>query len=417
MRDLRSRGFALLLAGEAIDAIGTWVGVIAIWGFAAFKFHASAGDVAMLLVVLSVPPALLGPALGVPIDRFGPKRMLVLAALLGALNTLALTQAHTFLAVVLLALPLGVVEGLANASINALPPRLVPDEQLVRANALLGGAQDFAIVIGPLVATLIYGWWGLGGAFAFDAATWVVCAVVATRIRLEPHVREPSERSTWHELVDGLRLAVRRVGVRWTLVTATSVYSLWAVFGVLEPLYVREVLHESASTFALLQTTYGVGIVIVSLGIARWGAEIAKPTAPALAMTASGITAALYVGTRVLPIAFVGVFLWGALTAFFFVPTRTLLQRFTPIEYHGRVLALNDSLEGTVAIVVSPLTALAVGMVGVQALGVAGGVITLVGGLFIVRAVRGVPVPEAGPVDPTAGSPRDAVALGGPAPG
>src|SRR3954454_20771935 len=147
---LRVRGFGLLLLGQAVNATGSWVAIIAIWGFAAFKFDVGPGDIALLFVVLSVPGALLGPLLGIPIDRLGPRRTLVLANLLGVVDSLLLTQADSYLAIILLALPLGLIEALAAASLDAIPPRLVADAQLVSANALLGGAQDLAIVVGPV---------------------------------------------------------------------------------------------------------------------------------------------------------------------------------------------------------------------------------------------------------------------------
>jgi hypothetical protein len=59
MRVLRVRGFALLLFGQAVSETGNWIAVIAIWGFASFKFDVGAGDLALLFVVLSVPGALL----------------------------------------------------------------------------------------------------------------------------------------------------------------------------------------------------------------------------------------------------------------------------------------------------------------------------------------------------------------------
>ena len=94
MRVLRVRGFALLLLGQAVSETGNWIAVIAIWGFASFRFDVGAGDLALLFVVLSVPGALLGPLLGVPIDRLGPRRTLLIANLLGVVDALALTRAE-----------------------------------------------------------------------------------------------------------------------------------------------------------------------------------------------------------------------------------------------------------------------------------------------------------------------------------
>lgn len=415
MRILRVPGFGPLLAGEAVNAVGNWVAIIAIWGFAAFQFDAGPGDLALLFVALSIPGAFLGPVLGVAVDRLGPRRTLMVANLFGVANALALTQADSYRAVIVLALPLGLIEALAATSLDALPPRMVHDDDLVRANALLGGAQNLAIIVGPVVAALVNARWGLAGAFVADALTFLVGAAVAAGLRVE-HVAAEEPESTWRELRGGLSLVRRTDGLRWTLAVATVAYSTWALFGVLEPLYVRDVLGRSDSVFALLQTVFGVGLVGAGLAIAALGDRVARPRVVATATILSGATAALYLGTHSLVVAFVGVFLWGIDVAFFYVPAKTLLQRYAPIVAHGRVLALNQSLEPLASIVVPPLAALALGVVGVQQLGVAGGLLVAVAGLVALRLARRLPVPSAGPVDPTAGTPKDAVALGGPAP-
>jgi MFS transporter, DHA3 family, macrolide efflux protein len=418
MRVLRTRGFRLLLAGEAVNATGNWIAVIAIWGFAAFRFDAGAGDLALLFVVLSVPGAVLGPLLGVPIDRLGPRRTLILANLLGFANALALTQADSYTTVILLALPLGLIEALASASLDALPPRLVADEDLVTANALLGGAQDLAIITGPAVAAAVNAQWGLSAAFVTDALTFLVGAAVAWPLRVEHHVDRAAEDSTWSEVRAGLRLARRTDGVRWTLGVATGVYLLWGLFGVLEPLYVRDVLHESDTVFALLQTAFGVGLVGAGLTVAAIGDRIARPRFVAMATIFSGGTAALYVGTESVAIAFVGVFLWGAGIAFFYTPAKTLLQRYSPVAFHGRVLSLNQSLEPLASMVMTPVAAVALGAVSIPVLGAVGGAFAVGAGVVALRSSRGLgPVPPITQTDPTAGSARDAIALGGPAPG
>jgi MFS family permease len=405
-----------LLAGQAVNAIGNWVAIIAIWGFAAFEFDAGASDLALLFVVLSVPGAFFGPVLGVAVDRIGPRRALILANLLGFVNALALTQADSYVMVIALALPLGLIEALASTSLDALPPRLVADRDLVRANALLGGAEDLAIVIGPIIAALVNVRWGLAGAFAADAVTFLVGAAVAFRLRLE-HLAPAESESAWRELGLGLSLARRTDGLRWTLVVASITYTLWALFGVLEPLYVRDVLGESDSVFAYLQTVFGIGLVGAGLTLAALGDRVARPRYVAVATIVSGATAALYLGTESLVIAYVGVFLWGIDVAFFYVPAKTLLQRYAPAAAHGRVLSLNQSLEPLAAVVMTPLAAVAVGVVGVRELGVIGGAIAAVAGVIALRfASRLGPVPRPGPVDETAGTSRDAVALGGPAP-
>ena len=417
VRVLRVPGFLPLLTGQAVNAIGNWVALIAIWGFAAFRFDAGAGDLALLFVVLALPGAFLGPLLGVPIDRLGPRRALVLANFLGFLDALALTQANSYQAIILLALPLGLIEAMATASLDALPPRLVHDRDLVRANALLEGAQDVAILVGPAIAALVYARWGLAGAFLADALTFLVGIAVALPLKIGPVAREAAG-STWRELTAGLGIIRRARGLQWTFAVATCTYGLWSLFGVLEPLYVRDVLKQSETTFALLQMVFGAGLVGSGLLLAALGDRMARPRYVAVAMIVSGATAALYLSTRSLTVAYVGVFLWGVDVAFFYVPAKTLLQRYTPVAAHGRILSINQSLEPMTEIVMAPLAAAAVGLLGVRLLGVVGGAI--VAGLGVVAfllALRLAPPPPAGPVDPTAISSRDPIALRGQAPG
>ncbi len=406
----------MLLLGQSINAIGNWVAIIAIWGFAAFRFDAGAGDLALLFVALSVPGAVLGPLLGVPIDRLGPRRTLVLANGLGFLDALALTQAQSYEALIVLALPLGLIEALASASLDALPPRLVDDDDLVSANALLGGAQDLAIVVGPVLAAAVNVRWGLAGAFVADAATYLVGMAAALPLRVSTVASTVG--STWTELREGLSLVRRTPGLRWTLGVSGTTFLLWALFGVLEPLYVRDVLGESDTVFALLQTVFGVGLVGAGLTLAKIGDRIARPRYVAIATIASGATAALYLGTSSLPVAFVGVFLWGVDVAFFFVPAKTLLQRYAPTSTHGRVLSINQTLEPLADLGMAPVAAVLAGALGIQLLGVVGGVAAAVAGAVALRRIARLgPLPPPVPPDPTAGTARDAIALGGPAPG
>jgi predicted MFS family arabinose efflux permease len=180
---------------------------------------------------------------------------------------------------------------------------------------------------------------------------------------------------------------------------------------------VRDVLGETDTVFALLQTVYGIGLVLTGLALARIGDRIATPRYVAVAVVLSGLTAALYLGTESLVVAFVGVFLWGVDVAFFYVPAKTLLQRYAPAAFHGRVLSLNQSLEPAAGILMTPLGAVALAFVGVQLLGVIGGALATLGGLWLWRRSRTLALPPRVPLDPRAGTSRDAIALGGAAPG
>ena len=397
MRLLRQGPFARLFAGSALNALGTWATIIALWGYAGVHFHVGPSGIALIGLAWSAPAALLSPFAGVPVDRFGPKRVLVCSDAVGVVSALAMVGAGSFTVLVALALLAGTVEAVGRPAAMALPARLVGPDDLLTANAMIGAAEQSAIVFGPLVGSAAIAVWGIRAAFLIDAATFVVGALAVASVRMNPLGSDgrlgrragPPLRAAWRDVRAGLALARRIDAVRRTLLLAVAVFMSWGAFFVLEPLYVRTVLHRSPALLGLFQTAFGTGLVLSSLALPRLGDRLVSVRALAVAVGLSGVAAIVYVGTRSVPVAFVGVFGWGVDVAFFMAPMQTLLQRSTPAEAQGRVLALASAAEGVGGLAAIPLAGLAVGLIGVSGTGaVVGGAAVAIGAGAWWAAVR-----------------------------
>ena len=393
MRWLRSPRFLLLLVGQAVNGIGSWAALIAIWGFAAYRFHSGPTEVALLALCWSAPAALLGPLLGLPIDRLGPRRVLIAAYAGSALSALLMATAGSLRQLGAFAFVYGTFKAFSFPAVDALPPRIVDDADLLTANAWLGAAQESAIVFGPLVAAAAIGAAGFRAAFVVDAATYLVGIAVVVPLRLSPltpRARVPLRR----EVAEGFLIAARRPLVRYVMTLSVPVFLTWGAFVVIEPLYARDVLHRPASQFALFQVAFGIGLVLTGVLIPRLGERVAGPRALAVSVLLSGIAAAIYVGTHSVAAAYLGVFLWGVDVAFFSAPSRTLLQRGAPVEAHGRVLALQRTLHSVGDLLAVPLTGLAIGAVGVQPAAFAvAGLVLVAGAVGYVAAPRALAEP------------------------
>lgn len=368
MHLLRTRSFLLLFLGQALNGIGSWAALVAMWGFAAYQFDSGPSQIALIGLAWSVPAAIVGPVAGVPIDRFGAKRVLVGAYLAGAASAVAMSFATSYGQLVGLGVLLGLAKAFAQPAADTLPPRLVEDEDLLAANALLGASSESAIVFGPLVAALAIAVWGLRGAFLVDAATYLVgiAVVLPLHLRRLDEERVVGDSTLRDDIREGLALVAQRPVLRFTMLLSSIVFVTWSTFVVVEPIYVRDVLERPASFFAVLQTAFGIGLVATGLLLPRLGDRVAGPRALSLSVLLSGLTAALYVGTGVAAVAVAGVFLWGVDVAFFSAPSRTLLQRHSPPAAHGRVLALYRTTHSAADVVALPLAGLAAGVAGVQ---------------------------------------------------
>jgi predicted MFS family arabinose efflux permease len=387
---LRQPRLALLFAGGALNAIGSWATLIALWGFAAYKFHTGPEGIAMLGLAWNVPGAVIGPFAGAPIDRFGPKVIMASSDLAGMATAIAMAFASSYATLVALAVAAGVVQSVARPASTSLVPRIVDRDQLLAGNSLMGVAQQSAIVFGPLAGSVAINAWGIKAAFIFDAATFLVGVVTVLPLRLRPLDAQDDQTSAGRDLLAGWRIARSVRDVRHSLLLAGAVFCSWGAFVVIEPLYVRDVLHRSPATLGFLQTVFGIGLIGTTALLPRIGDRVVSVRALAIAVTASGAAAAVYVGTKSLVVAMAGVFIWGVDVAFFMPPMQTVLQRSTPADAHGRVMALAATVNGVGNLVAIPLTGFIIGAVGVSHTGSFVGLFAAAAGIaaFAVTANR-----------------------------
>ena len=366
MRLLRQPRLALLFAGAALNEIGSWASIIAFWGYAAYRFHSGPEQIALVSVMWSAPGAFFGLVSGWPIDRFGPKATMIAANVVGMGTALGMVWATSYGALVGLVLASGVVEAFGRPAATSLPPRLVDGADLLAGNALMGMTTQLAIVIGPLVASVAISLWSIRAAFVVDAATFVAGTLAVLPLRLRPLPERDGTGTEPGDVLAGVKLAWRNVTVRRTLLLGAAVFCSWGASMVMEPLYVRDVLHRSSATFGWLQTVFGLGLIGMTLLVPRLGDRVVTVRALAATAGASGAAVALYLASGMLAPAAIGVFFWGALTGLFLPPLYTLLQRCTPADSHGRVMATAGTVNGLAGLVTTPLAGLAVAAVGIR---------------------------------------------------
>lgn len=348
------------LVAEAASAVGTWATIIAIWAYGAYRFDATAADVARFGIAFSVPAILLGPFVGSLIDRLGPKAVLAASKVVGTLAALALLAADDFATLTALSAMHGVASALGIPALQTMPPRLVGEAHLARTNALVSLTDELAIVLGPVVGGVAIALFGFRGAFLVDAATFALGLVVLPLVRLRPAAvddgAEAATPASFRAAFAGIAYVWTRPRLRRLVGTVASVHLLYGVALLSEPLYVRDVLGRSPDLFAALQTVFGITLVAGGLLVARAGDRLASFRFVALGAAASGAAAVVYLGTPFVGVAFTGVVLWGAVTAVLSGPSRTLLQRATPESHHGRVLAtdfLASSTANLIGVVVA----------------------------------------------------------------
>jgi predicted MFS family arabinose efflux permease len=394
---LRNPRFAALLVAEAVNSIGSWASAIALWGFAAYRFDATSGQVSLLIICWSVPVAVLGPPLGVVVDRLGARRALILAYLLGAGAALGLAAANSLLVLDLLAVLAGCARALAGPASSALPPQIVAPDALISANSLLGGATEFGQVLGPLVASAALALSGFRAAFLVDAATFAIGVAALLPLPSRRPAREA--RAPWlSELVDGFRIVVRQRSLRLMLLIGAAVSFTSGAFLVVEPLYARHVLHRPPSQFALFEAAAGIGAILTGLVLPQLTRFLEWRGTLSVAAVAYGLTACLFVGTTWVAVAYTGAFLWGVSGMVFGVVVVTAIQRLAAVETHGRVFALDSALGSIAETVGLAIAGAAIALLGVRLGAFVLAAVTIIAGLVTAPTLAECLRPDVGAV-------------------
>lgn len=353
----RDPRFGLLVAGETVNSIGGWASAIVLWGFAAYRFNAGPSAVAVTILCWAAPPTVLSPLMGLYIDRIGPRNALVAGYCGAAGAALTMAAAGSLTVLDLAAVAYGILRALTGPAASALPPRIVADDDLLAANALLGTAASVGQVAGPLAASAALALSGFPAAFLVDAASYLIGAAVVAPLPLRPAPAPETETETapgagrpgWRrELVAGVGLVVRGRTIRLVMAVSAAVTFTSASFLVVEPLYARQVLHRPPSQFALFEAAAGAGAILTGLVLSRVQARLSGEGVLMASAAGYGLAAALFTGTTWVPVAYSGAFLWGAAGTVFGTVAVTALQRAAPVHAHGRVMSLNATLQSWV---------------------------------------------------------------------
>ena len=186
LRALDARDFRLLWASEAISVVGDQFHFVAL-SWLVISLTGSGLALGAVLIAIAVPRAVLLVPFGVLADR-RPSRTLMLAAhlirgaVVGAIAALVLTGAASIPLLALLGAIFGAADALYMPAQQAFLPRTLEVERLPSANAMLQGTYQLASIVGPPIAGAVIAVSTTGVAFAVDATSFVLAAIVIAMI-------------------------------------------------------------------------------------------------------------------------------------------------------------------------------------------------------------------------------------------
>ncbi|MHB1314224.1 MAG: MFS transporter [Christensenellales bacterium] len=386
--------FITIWSGQAVSILTSSVIQMAIIWYITYK-TGSAAILSLSTLAAFVPQAVLGPFIGVLIDRWDRKKTMILADAFIALSSLALV-ASGFSGEIPVGLIMAVLfsrsvgTAFHTLALQAVTPLFVPREQLTKYAGYSQSFESISLIASPALAALLYGFWSLGAIILLDVGGALVAAVTLGAVKI-PKVQAEKEAqppNLMREAKEGIRILKKEQGLP-RLLFISAVYAMICFpIGTLYPLMIINYFGGTYVASGIVEVVFSAGLLAGSLALGVWGGRINKMNAITASIAAYGL-GLLFAG--LLPrsglVVFIALSLMMGLSAPFFTGVLTsIFQMKIKEEYLGRVLSLLSSL----SMVAMPLGLILSGTfaetIGVEKWFFISGCITVALSLFSLRA-------------------------------
>jgi DHA3 family macrolide efflux protein-like MFS transporter len=311
-------GFTLVWIGQIVSLLGTAMSQfgLTLW---AYDVTGKATPLALIGFFFLTPMVVLGPFVGVLVDRGNRKLLMMVSDLAAALVTVVVfilyaTNTLQVWHLYATATISGIFQGFQWPAYSAAITLMLPKEQYARANGMLAMAGNASEVFAPLLAGALMGPIGLGGVLVAD----LVSAAVAVGALLVVHVPQPlrteagraGKGSFLKEALYGFRYIFARpslLGLQTVFLVGN--FFVGMAYAVLAPMILGRTGNDRL-IFGSVQSAGAVGGVMGGLVMSAWGGPKRRVHGVLLGWFCSGLLGQTVLGLgRALPFWVAGSFL------------------------------------------------------------------------------------------------------------
>lgn len=377
--------FFTIWGAQAISMFGTSLVQFAlVWWLT--QATGSATTLAIAAFAALLPNILLGPLAGALVDRWDRRLVMIVADVVAALGVLALAALfasgsmqiwHIYAVTMLRA----TMQAFQLPAMQASTSLMVPQAQLTRVAGLNQMLQGLMLIAAPPLGALLLGVIAVQGVLLLDIATALLGILPLFFFSIpQPTAAQPAAgTSVLADLRAGLAYVYGWPGLLILLGMAAAINLLVAPAMALKPIMVTRHFGGDAGSLALVESAFGLGIIVGGALLGVWGGFKRRMTTSLLGIGAAGVG---LIAFGLMP----GNAFWGAVAAMGFTgamlvlangPLMAVMQSTVAPEMQGRVFTLLGSVSGAMAPVGLLLAGPAADRFGVQASYLAGGAICL----------------------------------------
>lgn len=386
-RVIRSRSYFPLWLGQLFSNFGDTLHYIAVVVLV-FQVTGQGVAVAGLVAAEVIPVLALGPVAGVIIDRISRKAVLVGADVFRAGLVLTLLWPQGAWHAYLVAAGLAAGNTFFNPTLQAVIPVLTTDEQRLAANSVSWSSGRLVQIVASAIAGGLILLMGTGAAFAINAGSFVISALLIRRLCIPAHAGQLANASRQgvagylRDARAGLRFARSdRFVSRLLVVQAVASLATGATGAMLVVLSERH-LQLPPAGFAWLIGAIGLGALLGPLIPNTLARDYRDPRWLFVPYVVRGMGDVLLATFTPLPIALLVLFIYGLNTSTGMVVFNSTIQGVVPEAVRGRVFTLLDVTWSAMRLLSLALGGVLVDALGIQTLFWGGGMLLAAAGVL-----------------------------------
>jgi MFS family permease len=348
-RAFSSRNFRLFWYAHFSFIIATWVSRSSI-AWLTWELTNSETWLGYMGAASMLPMLLLGPISGATADRYGHRRQLQIATVIGGLVMLALTIiffANKITPEILIFMTFlgGCTRSFTVPARNAMIHTLVDKKDLSAVISVNGASYHSGNFIGPAVAGFILYASNAGIALAVYSIISFVVVVLYQFLDIEDGGTEKKNRKNIStELVEGFSYAYNNKDIRYLMIITAVVTFFLQPYMELMPAFATDVYKRQVDGFAILSSAAGLGAMCGGLWLAQRGRNEGLMRILLLATLVGVVAVIAFSQTQNFYIAMVELFFVGISLVASAIGSLSLLQNAVEPQVRGRVLALHGVL-------------------------------------------------------------------------
>jgi MFS transporter, DHA3 family, macrolide efflux protein len=344
---LKTPAVKRLWIAQLVSVFGDFLAIFAVISVVTFELHGTPPQVAGILIAFLVPLAIVSPIAGVFVDKWNVKTTMIASDLIRGLLIVVLLFARDLWTIY------GVFFVLASVSAFFIPAQTValrsvaPPGGLLAANALMQQAVQLSMIIAPSAAGSLVQFLGSNLCFGFDIASFFFSAALVMTLTIKREGPAAVASSVLDSMKQGFRFIFSHAAISFVLVAMAAGMFALRSFGALLSVYVRDVLASAASTFGVLNSMSGIGMLVGGLLVRKFSGRSTPQHMVVGGIAGMGVSVFVTAMFGTVATAAAGMLFLGFSASFLMITAQTLLQQETPPDMLGRVSsALMSSLAG-----------------------------------------------------------------------